>query len=194
MGQLLSNRAAGTLTQSASPTLTGNWNFTPIAGVAITINAPAGQTGLQVAGTDTAVIGLNSSGLVNRSAILLQQGGVASARFGSDGSQVLLSDSINGDFCVVPNGHNFRIGTVPGGTTRFLRSNSNQLTLIAATAGDTLSVGPSPVTGALIASLVGLPNNAGALVGTLTNSPATGNPTKWFPINDGGTIRNIPSW
>jgi hypothetical protein len=37
-------------------------------------------------------------------------------------------------------------------------------------------------------------NNAGANVGTLNNSPATGNPTKWIPINDNGTIRNIPCW
>jgi hypothetical protein len=37
-------------------------------------------------------------------------------------------------------------------------------------------------------------NNAGAAVGTLTNAPAAGNPTKWIPINDNGTIRNIPAW
>lgn len=35
---------------------------------------------------------------------------------------------------------------------------------------------------------------AGALVGTLTNSPATGNPTKWIPFNDAGTTRYIPAW
>lgn len=37
-------------------------------------------------------------------------------------------------------------------------------------------------------------NNAGAAVGTLNNAPAAGNPTKWIPINDNGTIRNIPAW
>jgi hypothetical protein len=37
-------------------------------------------------------------------------------------------------------------------------------------------------------------NNAAAAVGTLTNAPAAGNPTKWIPINDNGTIRNIPAW
>jgi hypothetical protein len=37
-------------------------------------------------------------------------------------------------------------------------------------------------------------NNAAANAGTLTNAPAIGNPTKWIPINDAGTIRNIPAW
>lgn len=37
-------------------------------------------------------------------------------------------------------------------------------------------------------------NGAGAALGTLANSPAAGNPTKWLPINDNGTTRYIPSW
>jgi len=37
-------------------------------------------------------------------------------------------------------------------------------------------------------------NGAGALTGTLTNSPVTGNPTKWIPVNDNGTTRYIPAW
>jgi hypothetical protein len=43
-------------------------------------------------------------------------------------------------------------------------------------------------------ALVAFTNNAGASAGTLTNAPAIGNPTKWIPINDNGTIRNIPAW
>ncbi len=39
-----------------------------------------------------------------------------------------------------------------------------------------------------------LTSGAGALVGTLTNSPVTGNPTKWIAINDAGTTRYIPAW
>ena len=31
-------------------------------------------------------------------------------------------------------------------------------------------------------------------VPTLTGGPVTGNPTKWLPYNDNGTIRYIPSW
>lgn len=37
-------------------------------------------------------------------------------------------------------------------------------------------------------------NNAAAAAGTLLNSPTAGDPTKWIPINDNGTIRNIPAW
>lgn len=39
-----------------------------------------------------------------------------------------------------------------------------------------------------------LTNNAAAAGGTLLNAPVAGNPTKWIPINDNGTIRNIPAW
>lgn len=46
----------------------------------------------------------------------------------------------------------------------------------------------------LIQTTAALTNNAAAAVATLTNSPTVGNPTKWIPINDNGTIRNIPAW
>jgi len=39
-----------------------------------------------------------------------------------------------------------------------------------------------------------LTNNSGSSVGTLTNAPDTGNPTKWIAINDNGTERYIPTW
>ena len=37
-------------------------------------------------------------------------------------------------------------------------------------------------------------NGAAAAVGTLTNAPAAGNPTKWIAIDDNGTTRQIPAW
>lgn len=37
-------------------------------------------------------------------------------------------------------------------------------------------------------------NGAASSTGTLTNAPAAGNPTKWIPINDNGTVRHIPAW
>jgi hypothetical protein len=46
----------------------------------------------------------------------------------------------------------------------------------------------------LLATNVALTNNAAAQAATLTNGPTAGNPTKWIPINDNGTIRNIPAW
>lgn len=63
------------------------------------------------------------------------------------------------------------------------------------------SAGGVDITGALsvssatlIKSNTTLTNNAGASAGTLGNAPAVGNPTKWIPINDNGTTRNIPAW
>jgi hypothetical protein len=37
-------------------------------------------------------------------------------------------------------------------------------------------------------------NGAGASAGTITNAPAAGNPTKWIPVDDNGTVRYIPAW
>ncbi len=49
-------------------------------------------------------------------------------------------------------------------------------------------------TGRLVDSSVNLTNGAAASVGTLTNAPTAGNPTKWIPIDDNGTTRYIPAW
>jgi len=49
-------------------------------------------------------------------------------------------------------------------------------------------------TQAILQSIGAVTSGAGANVGTLTNSPVTGNPTKWIPFNDAGTIRYIPAW
>ena len=46
----------------------------------------------------------------------------------------------------------------------------------------------------MIATNTTFTNNAASSAGTLTNAPAVGNPTKWIPINDNGTTRNIPAW
>jgi hypothetical protein len=46
----------------------------------------------------------------------------------------------------------------------------------------------------ILKSTFAMQNNAAAQVATITNSPTAGNPTKWIPINDNGTIRNIPAW
>lgn len=39
-----------------------------------------------------------------------------------------------------------------------------------------------------------LVNHAGALAGTLNNSPVAGDPVKWIGINDNGVLRRIPTW
>jgi len=39
-----------------------------------------------------------------------------------------------------------------------------------------------------------LSDNSQSNTATLTNSPGTGNPTKWIAIDDHGTERYIPTW
>jgi hypothetical protein len=39
-----------------------------------------------------------------------------------------------------------------------------------------------------------LTNGSGSSIGTLTNAPDAGDPTKWIAINDNGTERYIPTW
>ena len=46
----------------------------------------------------------------------------------------------------------------------------------------------------MIATKTAFTNGAAAAVGTLTNAPAAGNPTKWVPVDDNGTTRYIPAW
>jgi hypothetical protein len=50
--------------------------------------------------------------------------------------------------------------------------------------------GTTPVLGTSAAVTTG----AGSGAGTLTNAPVAGNPTKWIPFNDNGTIRYFPAW
>jgi hypothetical protein len=78
----------------------------------------------------------------------------------------------------------------------------NDVSTINATNGGAVTFGAGIIAASLtvssgttlIASSAAFTNNAAAAVGTLTNAPAAGNPTKWIPINDNGTIRNIPAW
>jgi hypothetical protein len=73
-------------------------------------------------------------------------------------------------------------------------------TIVAQNADNVLITGGT-VTATLIGnqatlarSSVALTNGAAAAAGTLLNAPAAGNPTKWVPIDDNGTIRYVPAW
>ena len=79
------------------------------------------------------------------------------------------------------------------GTGNIVRQTSPTLvTPILGTAAAT-KVTTSTVTAALSTS-ASLNNGAAASLGTLTNSPTAGNPTKWIPIDDNGTTRYLPAW
>lgn len=90
--------------------------------------------------------------------------------------------------------NNFAIRDDSSAVDRVLIDPNGRVTITAATAGDTLRVGPSPGSGALIATSAALTDGVGASAGTLTNAPSAGNPTKWIKINDNGTIRAVPAW
>ena len=47
---------------------------------------------------------------------------------------------------------------------------------------------------ALIGATNAMNDGAGAFLGTLATAPVAGNPTKWMPVDDGGTTRYIPAW
>jgi hypothetical protein len=59
--------------------------------------------------------------------------------------------------------------------------------------GDNLTV-PGGAGNALLVTADDLDDGAAAATGTLLNAPVAGNPTKWIPIDDNGTIRYIPTW
>ena len=81
-----------------------------------------------------------------------------------------------GDIRLAPSGQVI-IGTDPGGA-EVLR------------VGGALAVNSAT----LIKTNTTLTDGAAAAVGTLTNAPTAGNPTKWVLINDNGVIRKFPTW
>ena len=92
----------------------------------------------------------------------------------------------------------FRIGN---SFTQFLRAFTSGNAAIGVATSETAGAEILQVGGSLsinsatmIRTYTAFTNGAGAGVGTLTNAPAAGNPTKWIPINDNGTTRYIPAW
>lgn len=87
----------------------------------------------------------------------------------------------------------FQVGQQVAGSSSTVQTAGTGLTLSHTTAGKYLATFEGGG-GAGIASLRlnGLTDAAGANVGTLTNSPHTGNPAFWAPINIAGTVYCIP--
>lgn len=53
---------------------------------------------------------------------------------------------------------------------------------------------PKIDTGGVLKTGRTMADGSAAAIGTLTNAPAAGNPTKWIQIDDNGTTRYIPAW
>lgn len=105
-----------------------------------------------------------------------------------------LSDPSGNSIAIVPTGT--RSITFPGGVAS--TSTTTGTVMVGGGVGITgaMFVGGLITTSSttLMASNVALTNGAGASVGTLTNAPAAGNPTKWAPVVDNGVTRYVPMW
>jgi hypothetical protein len=116
----------------------GNATLTPSSGIGLMITGasvgsplqviPAsGIVGIMVTGTDIAVITPNSLNNTFRSIFSFAQGGTGSSRIGSDGSQQITSDSVNGDLCFSnTNGGTIRWLAAPSGTQIASQMSLNQ--------------------------------------------------------------------
>lgn len=76
----------------------------------------------------------------------------------------------------------------------FGNGTTHKITYVASTLVTTLPGALTVTSAILLKSNTTFTDGAAASVGTLTNAPAAGNPTKWIPVNDNGTTRYIPAW
>lgn len=51
-----------------------------------------------------------------------------------------------------------------------------------------------PVAGVTLQFVGAITDGSSVGAGTLNNAPTVGDPSKWIPIDDNGTIRYIPTW
>lgn len=102
-----------------------------------------------------------------------------------------------------PIGGTALLGTITSHGLNIRTANADRLTISSAGIVSITSTNASAITCAggistgnttLHTTTAALTNGAAAQVGTLTNAPSAGNPTKWVPISDNGTTRYIPCW
>lgn len=107
------------------------------------------------------------------------------------------------------------LASIQGGTTnQYYHLTSANFTYLTGLAAGTVAITGTTITGTgvvqgaglvstagltigsatLITTTVAFTNGAAAAAGTLLNAPAAGNPTKWIPVDDNGTIRYLPAW
>lgn len=120
-------------------------------------------------------------------------GGISSA-FGVGTAVIQTNDGTGSSFFGVSGGVVCMGATNAAYNTQIFAGNSPAVTFDKTTLRATFANNLTTLGGTVLTTSSALTNNAGASAGTLTNAPAIGNPTKWFPINDNGTVRNIPAW
>lgn len=88
------------------------------------------------------------------------------------------------------------------GVIKFAAGGNSQRAQISAAGGFSIGTTSDPGVGLiyqnsasfLMRTKTSWSTGAAASLGTLTNAPAAGNPTKWIPVDDNGTTRYIPAW
>lgn len=121
----------------------------------------------------------------------------------TSGISLAVSDNVTNSLYVSHPAGGVSFGTDSGGAIQFMTNGRSTVALTlnaaqaaifagAGTFAGTLTV--PGVTTPLLATTGTITTGAGAQVGTLTNAPAAGNPTKWWPINDNGVTRYVPAW
>lgn len=184
---------------AATSTTTGTLIVTGGAGISGAIyagsiqNTPIGST-TPAAGTFTSITGSGGNFLVNT-------GSSGTAQFKINGTAVLDYGVTNGANWTFNTGSNLFVA----GITTFSANSASSSTstgTIRVTGGVGISgacylggtLGVPGTTTPIFTSIAAITTGAAAGAGTLTNAPASGNPTKWVPINDNGTTRYFPCW
>lgn len=125
---------------------------------------------------------------------------MAMMSFGAQAYTPVTVDDVSGVF---DSDTGIAVGIVPPGQnnlTAFPPLNANGGLSIGTSATppvNGLAVGAGGITigsSTIMKSTLALGNGAGVGTATFTNAPVSGNPTKWIPINDNGTVRYIPAF
>lgn len=139
---------------------------------------------------DWTIAGTTITGRVTTSSQITQQGSIS---VGASNATILANSSGQAQFW------SLGVDTATRGswTMVIARSDlSNSVEVLKCdTSGNLTAAGSLTLPGGTLLLTSGnLTDGSGASVGTLTNAPSAGNPTKWVPVNDNGTTRYIPMW
>lgn len=145
--------------------------------------AGQGDIQLSVAYPDGLIL---NSGLSVAGSILTAQPFLAPALTAQDASDPYLRIWKSGN-------HWLQLDGATSAETNF--TDANGATLLKLT--DTSAASPGLFTNFatfMLRSVATMNDGSSNQLGTLTNAPSAGNPTKWLPYDDNGTTRYIPSW
>ncbi len=191
--------AAPALSQAITPTWSGGHTFSAATtfNAEITVNGGSGIAAQFNSTNAAGAVVIAATGSGPDAILAWVNNGVTNAYQGTVGTAGdLITGSAVGDYCIRAQGRNILFTTNGGAPSIMMKIalNTGNVSIATPSSGDTLTLGPSATSGALIATSAALTTGAGAAAGTLTNAPSAGNPTKWIKINDNGTIRAIPAW